>query len=175
MLLFRYCNFSPVGLKRDVFCPTNCPIIYVITQAPTIRDVPFGRHADTILLAADIDERRFTYNKDVLWILTRLSQHGRILKLRLGFCGRRTVRMSTRDGDFLNALKGVKTDELIIGDPKPEISSSWGVSLSQSMSFYQSRLPPFQKLCTVIANSGASYRTGFTAKPIDSFGICSKV
>lgn len=63
------------------------------------------------------NQRRYTYDKDLLWILDHLSQHGKILKLKLGFCGRRKVRMSTRDKDFLNALKGVKTDKLEIGNP----------------------------------------------------------
>ena len=82
-----------------------------------------------------MEPRRFTYNKDVLWILDYLSQHGKILKLKLGFSGRRAVRMSTRDGDFLNALKGVKTDKLDIGDPRPEVPGpySYAVRLSQSM------------------------------------------
>ena len=91
------------------------------------------RHADFRVLDATMDQRRFTYNKDVLWILNHLSQHGNILKLKLGFCGRRNVRMLTRDGDFLNALKGVKTDKLEIGDPKLEVASSFDVRLSQSL------------------------------------------
>ena len=80
-----------------------------------------------------MNQRRFTYNKDVLWILDHLSQHGKILKLKLGFCGRRNVRMATRDRDFLNALKGVKTDKLDIGNPGREDSSKYDVRFSQSM------------------------------------------
>ena len=93
------------------------------------------RLADSRMLDVPMEPRRFTYNKDVFWILDYLSQHGQILKLRLGFSGRRAVRMSTRDGDFLNALKGVKTDELDIGDPRPEVPApySYAVRLSQSM------------------------------------------
>ena len=91
------------------------------------------RHADFRVLDATMDQRRFTYNNDVLWILNHLSQHGKILKLKLGFCGRRNVRMLTRDGEFLNALKGVKTDKLEIGDPKPEVANSFDVRLSQSL------------------------------------------
>ena len=89
-----------------------------------------------------MDQRRFTYNKDVLWILNHLSQHGKILKLKLGFCGRRNVRMLTRDGDFLNALKGVKTDKLEIGDPKPEVANSFDVRLSQSLFLLPTRTFP---------------------------------
>ena len=91
------------------------------------------RHADFRIPDATMDQRRFTYNEDVLWILNHLSQHGKILKLKLGFCGRRNVRMLTRDGEFLNALKGVKTDKLEIGDPKPEVANSFDVRLSQSL------------------------------------------
>lgn len=80
-----------------------------------------------------MNQRRFTYNKDVLWILDHLSQYGQILKLKLGFCGRRNVRMSTRDRDFLNALKSVKTDKLDIGDPNREESSRYEVRLSHSI------------------------------------------
>ena len=97
------------------------------------------RHADSKILDVSMEPRRFTYNKDVLWILDYLSQHGKILQLKLGFCGRRAVRMSTRDGDFLNALKGVKTDKLDIGDPRPEVPGpySYVVRLSQIMSHTQ--------------------------------------
>lgn len=70
-----------------------------------------------------LDLRRFTHNEDVLWILSHLSRHGKVTKLKLGFCGRRAIRMSTRDGDFLNALKGVKTDKLDFGDPRPDVHS----------------------------------------------------
>lgn len=80
-----------------------------------------------------MNQRRFTYNKDLLWILDHLSQHGKILKLRLGFGGRRNVRMCTRDGDFLNALKGIKTDKLSIGDPQTTDNSVIDVRFSQSM------------------------------------------
>lgn len=100
-------------------------------------------HADSKILDLPMEPRRFTNNKDVLWILDYLSRHGKILKLKLGFCGRRAVRMSTRDGDFLNALKGVKTDELDIGDPRPEVTPpySYAVRLSQSI-FPHSMLTP---------------------------------
>ena len=70
---------------------------------------------------------------DVLWILDHLSRHGKVLNLKLGFSGRRTVRMSPRDGDFLKALKGVKTDQLTIGDPKFETTTSYSVSLFLSL------------------------------------------
>ena len=80
-----------------------------------------------------MDQRRYTNNKDVLWVLDHLSQHGKILKLKLGFAGRRNLRMSTRDGDFLNALKGVKTDELLIGYPDQEGSTKYDVRFSHSM------------------------------------------
>lgn len=73
--------------------------------------------------ATTMNQRRYTNNKDVLWVLSHLSQHGKILKLKLGFAGRRSLRMSTRDSDFLNALKGVKTDELFIGCPDYEEST----------------------------------------------------
>lgn len=87
-----------------------------------------------------IDLRRFTHNEDVLWILNHLSRHGKVTKLKLGFCGRRAIRMSTRDGDFLNALKGVKTDKLDFGDPRPEVHSLHSVGLSQSGNPCQCRL-----------------------------------
>ena len=107
------------------------------------------QHTDLRILDVPLDSRRFTYSKDVLWILDYLSRHGKILKLKLGFCGRRTLRMSKRDGDFLNALKGVKTDELDIGDPRPEVLSDFSVRvrLLQSMppltieTFFHSRKP----------------------------------
>ncbi len=91
------------------------------------------KRTDSSLLDANMDERRFTYNKDVLWVLDYLSRHGKILQLKLGFCGRRSVRMSPRDGDFLKALKGVKTDKLTIGDPMRELPTLYTVRLSQSL------------------------------------------
>ena len=84
-------------------------------------------YANSKLLAASLDGRRFTYSKNLLWILDYLSQHGKILRLKLGFCGRRNVRMGTRDGDFLNALKGIKTDELKIGNPRSESFRDYSV------------------------------------------------
>lgn len=80
-----------------------------------------------------MNQRRYTNNKDVLWVLNHLSQYGKILKLKLGFAGRRSLRMSTRDSDFLNALKGVKTDELLIGYPDQEESTRYDVRFSHSM------------------------------------------
>ncbi len=80
-----------------------------------------------------MDQRRYTYNKDLLWILDHLSQHGKIIKLQLGFGGRRNVRMCTRDGDFLKALKGVKTDKLSIGDTSCLDNHSVDVRFSHSM------------------------------------------
>lgn len=88
-----------------------------------------------------LDLRRFTHNEDVLWVLNHLSRHGKVTKLKLGFCGRRAIRMSTRDGDFLNALKGVKTDKLDFGDPRPDVNSAHSVGLSQSLDPCQFRLP----------------------------------
>lgn len=67
-----------------------------------------------------MDQRRYTNNKDLLWILNHLKQHGKILQLKLGFCGRRNVKLIHRDSDFLKALKGVKTDKLEIGNPSHE-------------------------------------------------------
>ena len=96
------------------------------------RDASCSRHADSASPDSSVESRRFTNNQDVLWILNHLSRHGRLLHLKLGFSGRRTVRMSPRDGDFLQALKGVKTDKLTIGDPKFEPSSPYSVSLFQS-------------------------------------------
>lgn len=80
-----------------------------------------------------MNQRRYTYNKDVLWILDHLSQHGKILKLKLGFRGRRNVRMSIRDKDFLVALKGVKTDNLVIGNPRVEGTNVYEVRFSLAM------------------------------------------
>lgn len=88
-----------------------------------------------------LDLRRFTHNVDVLWILNHLSRYGKVTKLKLGFCGRRAIRMSTRDGDFLNALKGVKTDKLDFGDPRPDMHSLHTVRLSQLGNTCQCRLP----------------------------------
>ncbi|CAD6574060.1 MAG: hypothetical protein ASARMPRED_006449 [Alectoria sarmentosa] len=79
-----------------------------------------------------MNQRRYTYNKDLLWILDHLSLYGKILKLKIGFSGRRNVRMSSRDSDFLNALKGVKTDKLDIGCPRHEESSRFDVRFSHS-------------------------------------------
>lgn len=90
------------------------------------------RHADSRVLDTTMNQRRYTYNKDLLWILDHLSQYGKILKLKLGFSGRRNVRMSSRDSDFLNALKGVKTDKLDIGCPRHEESSRFDVRFSHS-------------------------------------------
>ena len=103
------------------------------------------RHADRRILDVPLDLRRFTYNKDVLWILNHLSRHGKIIKLKLGFCGRRTVRMSVRDRDFLNALKGVKTDELDYGHPRPDMGNMYSVRLSHSMGPLSIPFPSFQE------------------------------
>lgn len=78
-----------------------------------------------------MNQRRYTNNKDLLWILNHLGQHCKILKMKLGFCGRRNVKMGTRDGDFLNALKGVKTDKLDFGNPCYEDLSRSDVRFSQ--------------------------------------------
>ena len=92
-----------------------------------------------VILDANMDQRRFTYNKDVLWILNYLSEHGKITNLILSISGRRGVQMSTRDGDFLKALKGVKTDSLEFGSPKPEAS---GTHVLLSSPFSNSLLTP---------------------------------
>ena len=92
-----------------------------------------SRHADIRILDTTTNQRRYTYNDDLLWILDHLSQHGKIVKLRLGFGGRRNVRMCARDGHFLNALKGIKTDKLSIGDPQTLDNSIIDVRVSQSM------------------------------------------
>lgn len=89
-----------------------------------MRSVPCNEHADFRILDTIMNQRRYTYNKDLLWLLHFLSQHGRILKLKLGFCGRRNVRMSSRDRDFLTALQGVKTDKLDVGNPRRDESGS---------------------------------------------------
>ena len=78
----------------------------------------------------DIDQRRYSTNEDVLWILNHLSQHGKILKLKLSFAGRRSIHMSPRDKDFLVALKGVKTDKLDIGNPRSNDRDTVGFSRS---------------------------------------------
>lgn len=75
-------------------------------------------HTDSKLPDTDIDQRRYSYNEDVIWILNHLSEHGKILELRLSFSGRRSIHMSSRDKDFLVALKGVKADKLDIGNPR---------------------------------------------------------
>ncbi len=106
---------------------------YPSRVVPFLEAISSFNRADSSLLDANMDERRFTYNKDVLWVLDYLSRHGKILKLKLGFCGRRSVRMSPRDGDFLKALKGVKKDKLTIGDPKRELPTPYTVRLSQSL------------------------------------------
>lgn len=98
-----------------------------------MRSASCVRHADFGVLDTTANQRRYTYSKDLLWVLDHLSQHGKILKLKLGFCGRRNVRMSTRDGDFLNALKGVKIDKLEIGNPYFEGSNKYDVRFLQSM------------------------------------------
>lgn len=98
-----------------------------------MRSASFIGHADSRVLGTTTNQRRYTYDKDLLWILDHLSQHGKILKLKLGFCGRRKVRMSTRDKDFLIALKGVKTDKLEIGNPTCDGEGKFDVRFSQSM------------------------------------------
>lgn len=90
-----------------------------------------------------MNQRRYTYNEDLLWILNHLSEHGRILKLKLSFGGRRGVVMSTRDKDFLIALKGVKTDRLDIGNPNPLSNCRNDVGLlAGSLVLVQSMLIP---------------------------------
>ena len=87
-------------------------------------------HADSKIIETTVDERRYTYNEDLLWILDHLGKNGKILKLILSFGGRRSVMMSARDRDFLIALKGVKTDKLDVGDPDPD---GHDVGFSQSL------------------------------------------
>lgn len=113
-------NFVLRGVPRILFVP----------QLPRWTQTFLVRHADSRVLATTMNQRRYTNNKDVLWVLSHLSQHGKILKLKLGFAGRRSLRMSTRDSDFLNALKGVKTDELFIGCPDYEESTRFDVRFS---------------------------------------------
>ena len=108
-----------------------------------MRSASYSIHADLKILDTNIDQRRFTYNEDLLWILNHLSEHGRILKLKLSFGGRRSVMMSTRDKDFLLALKGVKTDRLDIGDPNPGSNYRNDVGfLAQSLVLVKSMLIP---------------------------------
>lgn len=92
-----------------------------------MRSASCVRHADSRLLDTSMDQRRYTNNKDLLWILNHLKQHGKILQLKLGFCGRRNVKLIHRDSDFLKALKGVKTDKLEIGNPSHEDYSRYDV------------------------------------------------
>ncbi len=67
-----------------------------------------------------VDARRFENNKDLYWILKYLGRYGTIEKLKLGFAGRRNLQFLKGNAAFLYALKGVKTDQLHIGDPDVE-------------------------------------------------------
>ena len=136
----------------------------------------FSWHADTIVLGTTMNERRYTYNKDLLWILNYLSQHCKILKLKLGFCGRRNLRMSLRDRDFLNALKCVKTDRLLIGNPNLEDTSRYDVSFSHSMLFLSiAEAVRGWKSCTVNINLEISHRKYTLANWISWLRIRSKM
>lgn len=68
----------------------------------------------------DMDARRYENNKDLYWILKHLGRYGKIQKLKLCFSGRRNLQFYKGEAAFLYALKGVKTDELHIGDPDIE-------------------------------------------------------
>lgn len=72
----------------------------------------------------DINERRFEKNKDLYWILKHLARYGKIEKLKLGFCGRRTFHLSKNEATFLHALTAVKTDELKIGHPSADFEDN---------------------------------------------------
>ena len=133
-------------------------------------------HAESRMLDGTMDSRRFTYNKDVLWMLNHLSQHGKILKLKLCLCGRRSVRMNTRDSEFLNSLKGVKTDKLEFGDPRHDSSTKYSVRFSQfTFALSIKTLFHSEKPCTVDANSKVSNSTFTKAKWTEQLRICSKV
>lgn len=123
-----------IGLRREALLHDPSLQSCVTNQLCALRraDRLVG-HADSRVLGTTMNQRRYTYNKDVLWILDHLSQHGKILKLKLGFRGRRNVRMSIRDKDFLVALKGVKTDNLVIGNPRVEGTNVYEVRFSLAM------------------------------------------
>ena len=65
----------------------------------------------------DVEDRRYTNDEIVLWILNYLASHGKIRKLKVGFSGRRVLELGRRDSEFLQALSGVKTDEILFGHP----------------------------------------------------------
>ena len=133
MLLFQWSNTFLSAWSENASCPFCSPQRWFAAQLCGAGSTICIRHADSTIPDTTMNQRRYTYNKDVLWILDHLSQHGKILKLKLGFCGRRNVRMTSRDRDFLNALKGVKTDKLDFGNPGREDSSKYDVRFSQSM------------------------------------------
>ena len=129
--------------KSEFLTPVVFPTICFTTQPCAMGNALDIRHADFRILGTTLNQRRFTYNKDLVWILNHLGQHGKILSLTLGFCGRRNVKMILRDGDFLNALKGVKTDKLLFGDPEYEGSSRYHVRFPTPCSLCPSRLSSF--------------------------------
>jgi len=58
-----------------------------------------------------LDEHLLEINRDIVWISKHLGEHGKIVNLKLGLCGRR-LQLSSSTATFLKALKGVNTDVL---------------------------------------------------------------
>lgn len=106
-------NYGHVRKFLTDIGPVNTSLITNIGF--TFEDATPSGHPDK-----DIDERRFERNKDLYWILKYLGRHGKIEKLKLGFCGRRTFHLHKGEAAFLHALKTVKTDQLTFGKPSSE-------------------------------------------------------
>ena len=154
-----FCDATPSGnpgtslyvrLKRENSLQQLPPSKIFMMLPYVMRSASYGMHADSKTLDTNIDQRRYTYNEDLSWILNHLSEHGRILKLKLSFGGRRSVVMSTRDKDFLIALKGVKTDRLDIGDPNP------GSNYKNDVGFRADSLVLVQSMLIPKLNSGSA-------------------
>ena len=71
-----------------------------------------------------MNARRFENNKDLYWILKHLARHGKIEKLKLGFSGRRLMRLHRSEAAFIHALAAVKADVLEFGNPHTESNGS---------------------------------------------------
>ncbi len=113
-------NYAYIRKFLDDIGPENTGLITNIGLK--LEDATPSGHPGT-----GMDARRFENNKDLYWILKYLGRYGMIEKLKLGFAGRRNLQFYKGEAAFLYALKGVKTDQLNIGDPdnEGEDMSNW--------------------------------------------------